>query len=498
MTDVQPFGHVDFDVHPPPSGTPRRTDPFTIAVLGDFRGDAWDAARPLAERSVLPVDRDDVGRVLAHLAPAADLELPGAEGRRVRVAFEELDDFHPDRLRARLPAFRALRELRRRLEDPASFDAAAERVRALLGGPPPRASDAPAAEPDPGQQFVEDLLSGPAGDPLGVAAWVRSVVSQHVQPGDDPDLEALVGQVDEATSHLMRAVLHHPRFQELEASWRGLAWLTEEVETGESTKLGALDLTREELATDLLAADRLDASGLFKVLVERSSQAPGDRPWTAVVVLHPFDGSLEDGLLLGRLCKVARAAGAVVLGGATPAVVGCPSFGKRPDPHDWEAPAGDAATVWTAMRHQPDARHAALLAPRVLLRRPYGAKTDPVSTFAFEELPGKPRHEDYLWGSGALAGAVVLARAFARDGWSMEVGGQEELTDMPTHAYHDGIESLQQPSAEAWLSDRAGHALIEAGLSPLASVKNSTTVRLLAMRSIAEPRAPLAGAWHRG
>src|SRR5690242_11727949 len=101
-------------------------DRFRIVILGDFGGrgergsvrgrDALVNGRPLA------VDRDDVDAVMARLAPAVRDPL-AADGSAL-IHFAELEDFHPDRLHERLPAFRALRELRRRLADPRTAGAA--------------------------------------------------------------------------------------------------------------------------------------------------------------------------------------------------------------------------------------------------------------------------------------------------------------------------------------------------------------------------------------
>ena len=45
------------------------------------------------------------------------------------------------------------------------------------------------------------------------------------------------GQGDEASGELMRSILHHPRFQELEASWRGAYLLVRKVETDVDLKM---------------------------------------------------------------------------------------------------------------------------------------------------------------------------------------------------------------------------------------------------------------------
>ena len=58
----------------------------------------------------------------------------------------------------------------------------------------------------------------------------------------------------------------------------------------------------------------------------------------------------------------------------------------------------------------------------------------------------------------------------------------------------DGEKRLQ-PCAEVALSDRAGEALVNAGLVPLLSYKNRNAVRLMRFQSIATPAQALRGPW---
>ena len=65
--------------------------------------------------------------------------------------------------------------------------------------------------------------------------------------------EALQATEREVATQLER-ILHHPTFQRLEASWRGLFELTRRSETDASLKLRVLNVSREELPDDLRSA----------------------------------------------------------------------------------------------------------------------------------------------------------------------------------------------------------------------------------------------------
>ena len=72
--------------------------------------------------------------------------------------------------------------------------------------------------------------------------------------------------LDDTSSGLMRAVLHHPHFQALEATWRGLDFLLRTVETDEELTVSMLDLSRAELASDLLGVN--DLAGIIYLPAE--------------------------------------------------------------------------------------------------------------------------------------------------------------------------------------------------------------------------------------
>jgi type VI secretion system protein ImpC len=130
-----------------------------------------------------------------------------------------------------------------------------------------------------------------------------------------------------------------------------------------------------------------------------------------------------------------------------------------------------------------------------LLRLPYGAATDPVESFSFEEMPDTPEHEDYLWGNPAFACALLLAQSFSDSGWQMRPGEHSEINGLPLHAYKQNGDSELKPCAEALLTERAAGKILENGLMPLVWLKSQDSVRLLRFQSVAKPLRALAGRW---
>jgi type VI secretion system protein ImpC len=329
-------------------------------------------------------------------------------------------------------------------------------------------------------------------------AYIQQLVAPHVRsiPATDPQQGLLVAGVDAAAAPLMRVVLHAPGFQALEAAWRGVEFLTRRLETDRQLSIHLLDVSQAELTADLTAGDDLSRTGLYHHLVERTVGAPGGEPWAVVLGCYTFGPTRDDAELLGRLAKVVRLGGCAFVAAGHSTLIGCDSFAKHPDPEDWNPQADpDDAAAWAALRQLPEAASVGLALPRLLLRRTYGRRGSPVESFDFEELPDPPVHEGYLWGNPAFAAVALLAQAFSQSGWQLRPGEVSEIEDLPGHVYEADGETHMQPCAEALLTERAGQAILDAGLMPLLSVRGRDAARLAAFRPIGRAAATLAGRW---
>jgi type VI secretion system protein ImpC len=489
---------------------PDEETPFRILLLGNFSGRAKPAA-PLASRRPVLVDRDNFTDVLAKLD--VQVHLPAGEGlpAPLTLRIRELDDFHPDRLYERLELFAALRDLRRRLDNPKTYRAAADEVRgwaaASSSAPAPAPPERPQAPPprDPAALLEQMLGDGevaaeerPSPGPVAGdwSAFLRQVVSPYLIPGMGDEQEELIARVDEATGAQLRAVLHHPAFQAVEAAWRAVDLLVRRLDTDEGLKVYLLNVGKEELSEDLAGVQDLRASAAYRLLVEQTTGTPGGQPWALWAGNYTFGPAAEDGLLLARLGLVAQAAGAPFLAAADSRLFGCASLAATPDPDDWMATADDEAReVWAALRATPQAAYLGLAAPRFLLRLPYGKEASITEAFAFEELSGSGPHEAFLWGNPAFACALLLGEAYNRAGWELRPGMIQEVGSLPAYVYEEDGESTLKPCAEGVLRDRACERILAAGVMPLQSFVGADKVRLARFQSLAESPAVLAGRW---
>lgn len=518
MASLRSSGHVEVraglarQAH---AVTPEPHEPFHILLLGDFSA---RASRGICEpatigaRPVIALDRDNLDEVLGRLGVELHLRpIEGGPPERTGLVlrFAELEDFAPDRLYERLEVFQSLRQLRSRLSDPQAFAALAE---ALGLGPsqpqarlaPPEADVGPMAPALPApQNLLETVLqhSMPVPDSAWAAprgpwdALVADIVRPYLLPKPDPRQTEYLAAVDSAAAELLRGIVHHPAFQALEAFWRGLDWLVRRLETDEKLKLFVLDISQREWAEDL-SGPKPENAGLHKVLVERGVETLGGTAWAVVAAAFTLGPTAEDARCLGRMAQLARRAQAPFVACAEPRLLGCPSLAEHPDPEDWTwEPLEPDRQAWEQLRRQAEARWVGLALPRFLLRLPYGPKTAPVERFAFEEMPGIPQHEHYLWGPPSFACALLLGQAFAQWGWSLRPGEIREIDGLPVHTYSMPGETCLTPCAEVLWSDRAAAAVLQRGLMPLRSYAGRDRMRLERFQSLALPPALLAGRW---
>jgi type VI secretion system protein ImpC len=477
---------LDVEAKPRPWQAPVSDEtPFRILILANLSG-ARTRRDDLASRSPARIDRDNFEPLLSRFEPSVKV---GQTGRTV-VTMSELDDFHPDQLWARLALFEPLRSLRKRLDDPRVFEMA---VREWLGG---RA--APAA-PDPttgGGSVLDQMLEQTSGPgpraktppPDEFQEEIRRLVQPHLLPGDDPRKSALTERLDAAAAELMRAVLHDPEYQAIEAVWRALYLLVRRIETDEEISIWVLDASREEIEADLADGRGIERSALYRVLVDETSASGGATPWAVIVSNLTFGPDTADLSLLASLAALAQLAGAPLLAGASPALAGSPAFDLESDPADW----GPPDPRWAAFRKSPLARFVGLALPRFLGRVPYGQSGEPCDAIEFEELPSPPNHRHYLWSNAAFACTLLLAESFAQASWAMRPGAHQDLDGLPLHV----AGGQAKPCAETLMSERMAARLLEAGLMPLASMKDRDAVRLVRFQSVADPPAGLAGRWN--
>jgi predicted component of type VI protein secretion system len=248
--------------------------------------------------------------------------------------------------------------------------------------------------------------------------------------------------------------------------------------------MAVLDVSKAELAADVLAAPSLEQSAIYR----RLASSP---PLSLIVGDFAFGSGEEDAALLTALGALGEAVGGPFIGGAADALVGCRVPDGCSNAASWEPVDSTPTAAFRQVRRSAAASYVGLAWPRWLVRIPYGARREPVESFAFEEVEGTPEHTSFLWGNSAYLAAAVIASAVREDPYDVPAG-PFEVGDLALYAYDDDGESRMQPCGECWLSEPGIEAALARGIMPVASVRGHNVVRLVRLQSISDPAKPLA------
>jgi type VI secretion system protein ImpC len=301
--------------------------------------------------------------------------------------------------------------------------------------------------------------------------------------------------LDRKLSEQINLIIHHPDFQRLEAAWRGLHYLVMNTSTGKDLKIRVLNISKEECRKTFrqYRDAAWDQSPLFKKVYEAEFGQLGGQPYGSFVCDFSFDHSAPDLEVMKGLAKIGAASHAPFIAGAAPGLFGMESWQELSNPRDLGKlfDATDYA-AWRSFRASDDSRYMALAMPRFLGRPIYGAKTEPVEEFDFEEnVQGD--HDKHLWLNAAYAMGARITEAFSTYGWCTRIRGVESggtVPDLPTSMFptDDGGVDLKCPT-EIAISDRREAELSSAGLMALIHRKNSDQATFIGAQTVHKPKA---------
>lgn len=489
-TEFQPnFGTLSA---PEPERRPDGKGKKRFAILGDFSGRATrgdlEIGDGLAGRKAFKLDVDTIEQLLQHLDIKMMLPI-GPEESGVEIEISEIESFHPDELYEELELFSELSGLRQQLKNSSTFERAAATVRGWAdeaGEAPKRKKKPKAAAVAVGARLsdFENLMNARVSAPheeADIDGLLAGIVGPHIVAAPDPEQASMLAAVDAALSDAMLRVLHHPDFQTVEAAWRSVDLLTRRVETDSEYQLVMYDVSVEEFTADLAAQDELSESGLYRMLVENPALDEDAGPLSAIFGLYEFDETPPHAELLSRIGKIAQQAHAPFVA----------SMSANALKTDWEDHHVLVRDTWKSLKKSPEAAYIGLACPRFLLRHPYGAKTEPVDPFDFEEFSRREGIKGMLWSNPAVLGCVMLAKTL-KDG--KRLGQVMTMNDVPFHVIEDEYgDQIALPTTERLLNAKTAQKLAKRGYMPVLSIKGRNEVRLGSFQSL--KGKPIAGFW---
>lgn len=316
-------------------------------------------------------------------------------------------------------------------------------------------------------------------------------------------LDRDIAAIDRLMSAQVDAVLHQPRFQRLEASWRGIEYLARQAEDGHGIKVKLLDASWAELARDQDRAIEFDQSQLFDKVYNTEFGMPGGEPFGVLIgdyevqhkrtPGHPTD----DVSALKGLSAVAAAAFAPFIVGAAPELLGLDSFRDLTLNIDLQQTFKQKEyTPWRSLRDFDDSRFLGVTVPRILMRLPHEDEPARWYGFRYRESVEGPDLSKYLWGPASFAFGSILMRAFADYGWFADIRGAPRdmltgglVTDLPVHCFGTDADGIAiKYSTDVSISEKQEIELSNLGFIPLSKCKDTDFSVFYSNQSLQTPK----------
>jgi type VI secretion system protein ImpC len=346
-----------------------------------------------------------------------------------------------------------------------------------------------------GKMAIEPSQSDYAKKLLG--QFATQILDEGMKAAPDKGVVAMINErvadIDKILSDQMNAILHHPDFQALEASWRGLHDMVFGTETGPRLKLRLLNVSKKELLKDLETAVDHDMSALFKKVYEEEYGTFGGQPYSLLIGDYTFGRHPQDIALLQRISKVAAVAHAPFIAAASPSMFGISNFMELGLPRDMSKIFESAEMVtWRGFRDSEDSRYVSLVLPRYAARLPYGPNTNPVEAFNFEEAVDGKDHGKYLWANAAYQLGLRITDAFAKYSWTTAIRGVEgggKVENMTAHTFKtdEGDVALKCPT-EVLITDRREKELNDLGFISVVNSKGSNFAAFFGGQTVNKPK----------
>ena len=376
----------------------------------------------------------------------------------------------------------------------------------VLEQQPQAGEQRPADEPDR-STLDEFRRASTVGEAL--QKWFGAEWQEHPRLGTRDGLltrlAADIAEIDRLLTEQINEILHHPKFQKLESSWRGLAFLTRraDFESDPLIQVRVLSVSWRELERDFERSVEFDQSAIFKKVYEEEFGSPGGEPFGVLVGdydIHPkvsSERSTDDLGILRSLSGVAASAFAPFICSASPELLDLESFTELEVTRNHASRLSQVDYVkWNALRDDEDSRFLGLLLPRILMRGPYEDDGTRVDQFIFSEDVSKPDGSNYLWGNPGYAYAAVLMRSFATSGWLADIRGLRQdveagglIADLPSLSFPSDAGVIPRPVTEVAVTDSLERELSELGLLPLCDCKDTPMAVFASGQSLQRPKS---------
>jgi type VI secretion system protein ImpC len=330
----------------------------------------------------------------------------------------------------------------------------------------------------------------------GVAALLLNVQPVAAPDGtvrfDKGKVLEVIDHIDSLIDDQMNEILHHPTFQALESSWRGLEDLVSHTNFKANIAIDILDVAKDELAEDFENnSSNLFNGALFnKVYIQEYDQY-GGKPFGTMIGLYEFGATPADLTWLQRAGKIANASHCPFVAAASHKFFGAESAEEVAAIKDLESVlAHPRYGRWNALRDTEEAAYLGLTFPRYVLRLPWDPDKNPCNVLNFtEEALGDSKK--YLWGNSAILFARNLVKAFEISGWCQSIRGPKGgglVQGLPVDTFTlRGQDEMKAP-VEVAIPDYREFEFAKGGFIPLVYRKGTADATFFSSQSIKLPK----------
>ncbi|MEM9943975.1 MAG: type VI secretion system contractile sheath large subunit [Planctomycetota bacterium] len=369
-------------------------------------------------------------------------------------------------------------------------------------------------------QFLQSQNTGQA-----IEIWMGRQITPNRDSAENIAiaLNRDVGLIDELINKQLNAIIHHPRFQKLEASWCGLKYLhnmmlREQGPVGAQVKIKLLDISWKEIEKDFESAFDLEQSSLFYKIYEEEFGQAGGEPFGLLIGDYEIKppgtpGHHQDDFsILSSISEVCASAFCPFIANASPELFELADFGELEEVQDLsDVFRGPSAIRWKSLCQKEDARFLGLAMPKTLMRLPYANRPDPslarelqrrgespskLNSFGFEEDVRGVDTSKYLWGGAAFAFGGVVIRSFCRTSWLTDIRGVQRnddgggvIQDLPIeYNATDAFGVSPKISTDVVITDETEKVLTDLGFIPLCSCYDTGYSAFYSAKSIQLPK----------
>ena len=325
----------------------------------------------------------------------------------------------------------------------------------------------------------------------GNVAWKGNLTST---------VHSSVALLDGVITKQLRKVYQAKPLRDLEGRWYGLQELLRNTEVGADLKIKLLDSTQSELHGQFIDAPAVDRSPLFNMVYQHEYGTAGGEPYGLMLVDFQLSHKGKDVDLMRCLGEVGAASHCPVILAANPDMFGLPNFKAlsegRPIAPGFQSPT---YADWNAFRDSNDAHYLVLTMPRTMARLPYGAETDPVEKFHFEEIERDENNlcmidqdRDFVWSNACFDMGLKMTEAFYNFGWCTAIRGHDnggKVENLPNFTYtSDAGDTIQQCPSEVNITDEQEKELSDLGFLPLIHYKDQNFAVFLGAQTAQKPK----------